>query len=252
MEGAWDTHMWVRVGSWVSYLFISITYIDYQSNKHLQLFKKSGWKYLKLMDQIIPDGIPWGRQVFTPSLAPVPASGSTTMDIFNSFSSQVGLDTLVKSSSVIVPVAVEGLIKDVFTYPSSSQASFNVLTNPTDNMQINHDQHIACSPPSSPLISSCMSKWKRSALEVPKAPSLSGHQTSPSPSAQSLPLPSMSSLSGIHSSSKPFISTSQSDDNSQKKVAQVWGCKPKSSSTTSITDEISVLVILQTISSQMT
>ena len=69
------------------------------------------------------------------------------MDIFNSLSSQAGLDTLVKSSSVMVPVAVEGLMKDIFAYPSSSQVSSNVLTKPTDNMQIDHDQHIACSPP---------------------------------------------------------------------------------------------------------
>ena len=177
-----------------------------------------GNMYLKLMDQILPDVIPWGHQVFAPSLAPVPASGSTTMDIFNSLSSQAGSDMFIKNSSITVPVAVEGLMKDVFTYLSSSQASSDVLAKPTDNMQIDNDQHIACSPPSSPSISSCVSKRKHSALEVHKAPSLSGHQTSLSPSAQSLPLPSMSSLSGIHSSSKPFISTSQSDVNSHKKV----------------------------------
>ena len=172
------------------------------------------------------------------------------MDVFDSLSSQVGSVTLVKSSSVMVPVAVEGLMKDVFAYPSSSQASSNVLAKPTDNMQINHDQHVSCSPPS-PSISSHMSKQKCSALEVPKAPSLSGCQTSLSPSAQSL-LPSMSLLSGIHSSSKPFISTSRSDVNSHKKAVQVQGHKLKSSAATSITDEISVPVILQTISSQMT
>ena len=192
--------MQVRVGFWVFYLFIFITYIDYQSNEHLWPFKKSGWKYLKLMDQILPNVIPWSRQVFAPSLAPVPTSGSTMMDIFDSLSSQAGLDTLIKSSSVTVPVAVEGLMKDIFTYPLSSQVSSDVLTKPTDNMQINNDQHVACSPPSSPSISSHVSKWKHSALEVPKAPSLSGHQTSLSPSAQSLPLPSISSLSGIQSS----------------------------------------------------
>ena len=154
-----------------------------KSNKHLQLFK-SGWKYLKLMDQILPNVIPQGHQVFTPSLAPVPASGLTTMDVFDSLSSQAGSDTLVNSSSITVPVAVEGLMKDVFAYPSSSQVSSDVLANPTDNMQINHDQHVACFP--SPSISSHVSKQKCSALEVPKAPSLSGCQTSPSPSAQSL------------------------------------------------------------------
>ena len=149
-------HSYVSQGGFLSIL--SITYIDYQSNEHLWPFKKSGWKYLKLMDQILPDVIPQGRQVFTPSLSPVPASGLTMMDIFDSLSSQAGLDTLVKSSSVMVPVAVEGLMKDVFAYPSSSQASSNVLTNPTDNMQIDHDQHVTCSPPSSPSISSHASK----------------------------------------------------------------------------------------------
>ena len=43
-----------------------------------------------------------------------------------------------------------------------------------------------------------------------------------------------------------------SDVNSHKKAAWVWGCKPKSSTTTSITDEISAPVIFQTILSQMT
>ena len=157
MEGVWDAHMRVRVGSSILSVYI-YDLIDYQSNEHLRPFKKSGWKYLKLMDQILPDAIPRGRQVFAPSLAPVPASGSTMMDIFNSFSSQVGSDTLVKSSSVMVPVAVEGLMKDVFTYLSSSQASSDVLANPTNNMQIDHNQHVACSPPSSPSISSRMSK----------------------------------------------------------------------------------------------
>ena len=92
-------------------------YTDYQSNEHLQPFKKSGWKYLKLMDYILPDAIPWGRQVFSPSLAPVPASGSTMMDVFNSLYSQAGSNTLIKNSSITVPVAVEGLMKDIFTYP---------------------------------------------------------------------------------------------------------------------------------------
>ena len=73
------------------------------------------------------------------------------MDVFDSLSSQAGSDTLVKSSSVMVPVAVEGLMKDVFAYLSSSQVSSNVLANPTDNMQIDHDQHVTCSPP--PLLS---------------------------------------------------------------------------------------------------
>ena len=157
MEGVWDAHMRVRVGSSILSVYI-YNLIDYQSNEHLRPFKKSGWKYLKLMDQILPDVIPWGHQVFAPSLTPVPASGSTTMDVFDSFYSQAGLDTLIKSSSITVPVAVEGLMKDVFTYPSSSQVSSDVLTNPTDNMQIDHDQHIACSPPSSPSISSRASK----------------------------------------------------------------------------------------------
>ena len=150
--------MQVRVGFWLFYLFIFITYINYQSNEYLQPFKKSGWKYLKLVDQILPNAIPWGHQVFTTSLTPVPASGLTMMDIFDSLSSQVGSDTLIKSSSITVPVAVEGLMKDVFTYPLSSQASSDMLAKPTDNMQIDNDQHIACSPPSSPLISSCASK----------------------------------------------------------------------------------------------
>ena len=116
MEGVWDAHMRVRVGSSILSVYI-YNLIDYQSNEHLQPFKKSGWKYLKLMDQILPDAIPRGHQVFTPSLTSVPASGSTMMDVFDSFSSQAGSDTLVKSSSIMVPVAVEGLMKDVFTYP---------------------------------------------------------------------------------------------------------------------------------------
>ena len=146
MEGVWDTHMRVRVGSSILSVYI-YDLIDYQSNEHLRPFKKSGWKYLKLMDQILPDAIPQGRQVFAPSLAPVPASGSTMMDVFNSLSSQAGSDTLIKNSSITVPVAVEGLMKDVFAYPSSSQVSSDVLAKPTDNMQINNDQHITCSPP---------------------------------------------------------------------------------------------------------
>ena len=80
------------------------------------------------------------------------------MDIFDSLSSQAGLDTPIKSSSITVPGAVEGLMKDVFTYLLSSQASSNMLTKPTDNMQIDNDQHIACSPSPSPSISSHVSK----------------------------------------------------------------------------------------------
>ena len=48
-------------------------------------------------------------------------------------------DTLVKSSSITIPVAMEGLMKDIFTYPPSSQASSKMLTKPTDSMQINND-----------------------------------------------------------------------------------------------------------------
>ena len=121
-----------------------------------------GNMYLKLTDQILPNVIPWGHQVFAPSLAPVPASGSTTMDIFNSLSSQAGSDMFIKNSSITVPVAVEGLMKDVFTYLSSSQASSDVLAKPTDNMQIDNDQHIACSPP--PLLQSAATQANESAL----------------------------------------------------------------------------------------
>ena len=101
MEGVWDAHMQIRVGFHLSYQFIFISYIDYQSNENLQLFKTSGWKFLNTMDQILPDAIPWDHQVFAPSLGPVPASGSTTMDVFDSLSSQAGSDTLIKSNSII-------------------------------------------------------------------------------------------------------------------------------------------------------
>ena len=134
--------MQVRVGFWLFYLFIFVTYINYQSNEHLWPFKKSSWK-----DQILPNVIPQGCQVFTPSLALVPASGLTMMDIFDSLFSQVGSDTLIKSSSITGPVAVEGLMKDIFTYLPSSQVSSDMLAKPTDIMQIDNDQHVACSPP---------------------------------------------------------------------------------------------------------
>ena len=58
MKGVWDAHMQVRVGFHLSYQFIFIIYIDYQLNENLWPFKTSGWKFLKLMDQILPDVIP--------------------------------------------------------------------------------------------------------------------------------------------------------------------------------------------------
>ena len=84
------------------------------------------------------------------------------MDVFNLLSSQVGLDTPIKSSGITVPVAMSGLIKDVFAYPPSSQASSKMLTKSTDNMQIDNDQHIA--PSSPPLLQSAAMKANKNTL----------------------------------------------------------------------------------------
>ena len=43
-----------------------------QSNNPLRPFKNSGWRYLNLMDQLLPDAVPCGSLVFTLSLASPP------------------------------------------------------------------------------------------------------------------------------------------------------------------------------------
>ena len=103
------------------------------------------------MDQILPDVIPQGHQVFAPSLAPVPESRSTMMDVFDLLSSKVGSNTLIKSSSITVPVSMSGPIKNVFNYSLSLQTSSKMLVNghsfpkPTDNnMQITSSQPSHC------------------------------------------------------------------------------------------------------------
>ena len=52
------------------------------------------------MDQLLPKEIPWGHKVYAPSLAPVPLSGLTSIDLFDRpLYTHADSDTLVKISS---------------------------------------------------------------------------------------------------------------------------------------------------------
>ena len=52
-----------------------------QLNDPLRPFKNNGWRYLNLIDQRLPDAVPRGSLVFTPSLASPPIS--INMDTFD-------------------------------------------------------------------------------------------------------------------------------------------------------------------------
>ena len=70
MEKVWQEHLNGGVSMIFSVLFFFSSH--FQSNEHLKLFKNIGWKFLPLMDQILPDTVPCGGHAFAPSLASPP------------------------------------------------------------------------------------------------------------------------------------------------------------------------------------
>ena len=151
-----------------------------QSNNPHRPYKNSGWRYLNLIDQLLPDTVPHGSLVFTLSLTSPPIS--INMDTFDML--QTDSPTLItdkQSSSMYVGSSTAGTSNGV-------DPKFEELVKFSDEL-IDVSSHAGDNhpPPShSPSLStnsSHISKCRHSALEVPSISSFSidptGSSTSP-------------------------------------------------------------------------
>ena len=132
------------------------------------------------MDQLLPDAIPRGHEVFAPGIAPEPAAGKIVVDD-QPPSTQMDSDTFFKNNTTLLGSSLSSKVIDI-------------------SMQIDDDQHLP--PPTSSSISSRDSKRKYSTLNHSSISPFSDHHGSSLPSVVSQPLP----LSGLHSSSLPALS----------------------------------------------
>ena len=193
-----------------------------QSNDPLRPFKNNGWRYLNLMDQLLPDAVPCGSLVFTPSLASPPIS--INMDTF---------DTHKQSSGMYVGSSTAGTLNGM-------DPKFEDLVKFGDNLidvgSHAGDNHppLSCSPSLS-TNSSRISKRRHSALEVPSVSLFSINPTGSSTS------PNVSQLFSVSDTSKKFGSS-----HPRKHKA-----KPSTTTSCGTADDASQPVILQSIQSQI-
>ena len=113
MEKVWQEHLDGGVSMILSILFFFWSH--FQSNEHLRLFKNIGWKFLPLMDQILPDTVPHGGHAFAPSLASLPSSmNMETIDKLTSVDKDLAILTADnQGSTMLVGSSDAGALKAV-------------------------------------------------------------------------------------------------------------------------------------------
>ena len=128
-----------------------------QSNDPLRPFKNNDWRYLNLMDQLLPDAVPCGSLVFTPSLTSPPIS--INMDTFDTL--QTDSPTLItdkQSSGMYVGSSTAGISNSVDPKFEELVKFGDKLIDVGSHTGDNHPP-LSCSPSLS-TNSSCISKCR--------------------------------------------------------------------------------------------
>ena len=204
-----------------------------QSNDPLRPFKNGGWRYLNLMDQLLPDAIPCSSLVFTPSLTSPPILiNMNTIDMLQTNSPTLVTDK--QSSGMYVGSSTAGTSNSVDPKFEGLVKFGDELIDVGSHASDNH-------PPLSRSLSlstnsSCISKCRRSALEVPSVSSFSIDPTGLSTS------PNVSQLFSVSETSNKKLGSSH---------PQKHKAKPSTTMSHGTADDASQPVILQSIQSQI-